>query len=73
VYQILLDRGSGGDRLSVVVEVRPGFEAIEASRLRDQIHAHLNLMAEIRAVPEGEIARPQGKAVRVVDRRQTSA
>src|SRR5262245_10484522 len=70
-YQILLERGSGGDRLSVVVEVRPGFEAIEANRLRDQIHAHLNLTADIRAVPEGEIARPQGKAVRVVDRRLT--
>ena len=72
-YQILLERGSGGDRLFVVVEVRPGFQAIEANRLRDQIHAHLNLTAEIRAVPEGEIARPQGKAVRVVDRRPTGA
>jgi phenylacetate-CoA ligase len=71
-YQIVLERGAGGDRLSVVVEVRPGFETIEADRLRDQIHAHLNLTAEIRAVPEGEIARPQAKAVRVVDRRAMS-
>jgi len=72
-YQIVLERGPGGDRLSVVVEVRPEFDAIDAKRLRDQIHAHLNLTAEIRAVPEGEIARPRGKAVRVVDRRLTSA
>ena len=72
-YQIVLDRGPGGDRLSVVVEVRPEFEAVEAKRLREQIHVHLNLTADIRTVPEGEIARPQGKAVRVVDRRRTSA
>jgi phenylacetate-CoA ligase len=69
-YQILLERGPGGDRLTILVEVRPGFEAIESDRLRDEIRARLNLTAEIRALSEGEIARPQGKAVRVVDRRQ---
>ena len=69
-YQILLERGPGGDRLAVLVEVRPGFEAIEVDRLRHEIHAQLNLTAEIRALSEGEIARPPGKAVRVVDRRQ---
>ncbi len=69
-YQILLERGPGGDRLTILVEVHPGFETIESDRLRDEIHARLNLTAEIRALSEGEIARPQGKAVRVVDRRQ---
>jgi phenylacetate-CoA ligase len=72
-YQILLERGPGGDRLTVLVEVRPAFDATEAARLRHEIHAQLNLTAEIRVLPEGEIARPQGKAVRVVDRRRTGS
>jgi phenylacetate-CoA ligase len=69
-YQILLEPGPGGDRLAVLVEVRPEFKTIEADRLRHEIHAQLNLTAEIRTLSEGEIVRPQGKAVRVVDRRQ---
>ena len=72
-YQIVLDRGPGGDRLAVLVEVRPGFQTIEVERLRHEIHTRLNLTAEIRTVPEGELARPQGKAVRVVDRRRTGS
>jgi phenylacetate-CoA ligase len=68
-YQILLERGPGGDRLAVLVEVRPEFQMIEAERLQQEIRTQLNLTAEIRVLSEGEILRPQGKAVRVVDRR----
>jgi len=70
-YQILLERGGGSDRLSVLVEARPAFSADEAERLRRDIRTELSLTAEIRVLKEGEIPRPQGKAVRVVDRRGT--
>jgi phenylacetate-CoA ligase len=68
-YQILLERGPGGDRLALLVEVRPEFQMVEAERLQRDIRARLNLTAEIRVLKEGELGRPQGKAVRVVDRR----
>ncbi|HXJ83475.1 MAG TPA: phenylacetate--CoA ligase [Candidatus Methylomirabilis sp.] len=68
-YQLVLERGPGGDRLTILVEVRPEFQAIERERLQHEIHMRLGLAAEIRTLPEGGIARPQGKAVRVVDRR----
>ncbi len=68
-YQILLERGPGGDRLALLVEVRPEFQMVEAERLQRDIRARLNLAAEIRVLKAGELGRPQGKAVRVVDRR----
>jgi len=69
-YQILLERGPGGDRLAVLVEARPEFQMVEAERLQQDIRARLDLTAEVRVLREGEIPRPQGKAVRVVDRRE---
>ncbi len=68
-YQILLERGPGGDRLAVLVEAGPDFALADARRLEQEIRVELNLTAEVRVLKEGEIARPQGKAVRVVDRR----
>jgi phenylacetate-CoA ligase len=72
-YQILLERGSGGDRLIVLVEAGSGFAVSEARRLEQDIRTRLTLTAEVRVLREGEIPRPQGKAVRVVDRRQTAS
>jgi phenylacetate-CoA ligase len=72
-YQILLERGPGGDRLSVLVEARAGFAADEARRIERDIRRELGLTAEVRVLGEGEILRAQGKAVRVVDRRQTGS
>src|SRR5213594_2827374 len=69
-YQILLERGPGGDRLVVLVDARPEFQMVEAERLQQDIRARLDLTAEVRVLREGEIPRPQGKAVRVVDRRE---
>jgi len=68
-YQILLERGPGGDRLTVLVEAGPDFAIADARRLQQDIRAQLGLTAEVRVLTEGEIPRPQGKAVRVVDRR----
>jgi phenylacetate-coenzyme A ligase PaaK-like adenylate-forming protein len=72
-YQIVLERGPGGDRLAVLVEARPGFATADARRLEQDIRDQLDLTAEVRVLQEGEIPRAQGKAVRVVDRRQTAS
>jgi phenylacetate-CoA ligase len=71
-YQIVLERGPGGDRLAVLVEARPEFETTQARQLEQEIRALLNLTAEVRVLKDGELPRPPGKAVRVVDRRNAA-
>jgi len=68
-YQLQLDRGEGGDRMTLLVEVRPEFHAEEGERLRRKLRDLLGLSPEMCFVKEGEIPRPVGKAVRVVDQR----
>ena len=70
-YQIVLDRAPGGsDRLALLLEAREGFAEAGLSRLRTELRERLNLNPEITLLKEGELPRPPGKAVRVVDRRQ---
>ena len=71
-YQIQLDRGEGGDRMTLLVEVKPEFRAEEGERLRRKLRDLLGLSPELRFVKEGEIPRPVGKAVRVLDQRRTA-
>ena len=72
-YQIVLDRAPGGsDRLALLLEAREGFAETGLPRLRRELRELLNLSPEITLLKEGELPRPPGKAVRVVDRRQTS-
>ena len=69
-YQIVLDRGAGGsDRLTLLVEAREGFADASLTRLRVELRERLSLSPEITLLREGELPRPPGKAVRVVDRR----
>jgi phenylacetate-CoA ligase len=69
-YQIVLDRAPGGsDRLALLLEAREGFAEIGLPRLRGELRELLNLSPEITLLKEGELPRPPGKAVRVVDRR----
>ena len=68
-YQLQLDRGEGGDRMTLLVEVKPEFRAEEGERLRRKLRDLLGLSPEMRFVKEGEIPRPVGKAVRVLDQR----
>jgi phenylacetate-CoA ligase len=72
-YQILLERGAGGDHRIVQVEVTPHFGPGGGRQLAQQIHTSLGFTPEVRALKEGELPRPQGKAIRVVDRRQGGA
>ena len=68
-YQILLESDAGGERMTIVVETEPGAEPTIAARIRRELHDLLALSPEVRLCAIGTIERPQGKAVRVVDRR----
>jgi phenylacetate-CoA ligase len=68
-YQIVLDADGGGERMTVLVEAEPGCAPAVGSRVGRELHDLLGLSPEIRLCRLGEIERPQGKAVRVVDRR----
>jgi phenylacetate-CoA ligase len=69
-YQIVLEADAGGERLTVVAETEPGCDPSVAARLGREVHDLLGLSPEIRLCAMGTIERPQGKAVRVVDRRR---
>jgi phenylacetate-CoA ligase len=68
-YQIVLDAEGGGERMTIVVETEPGCDPGVAATMRRDLHDALALGPEIRLCPSGTLERPQGKAVRVVDRR----
>ena len=75
-YQIILTRQGGLDRMAVEVEVTPevfsdsirGLEDIRA-RLAQSIERILGIRVELRLVEPHTIARSEGKAKRVIDRR----
>jgi len=68
-YQIVLDSAGGGERMTLLVETEPGCDARVAERIRRELHDLLSLSPEVTLCAPGTIERPQGKAVRVVDRR----
>ncbi len=75
-YQIILTRDHGLDRMAVEVEVTPevfsdkirALEAVRA-RLAQAIEHILGIRVELRLVEPRSIARSEGKAKRVIDRR----
>ncbi|MFQ5612172.1 MAG: phenylacetate--CoA ligase family protein [Anaerolineae bacterium] len=71
-YQIHVSKEAGKDRIGLTVEtLEPGNEAL-AARLREEIFDLIGLHADrVDLVPVGAIERLPGKAVRVVDERQT--
>ena len=68
-YQVVLDTDGGGERMTVVVESEPGSDPSLAGRIRRELHDALALSPDVTLCAPGTIERPQGKAVRVVDRR----
>src|SRR5437660_3759410 len=68
-YQIVLDAEGGGERMTVMVETDPGCDPGVAARIKRDLHDAPALGPEIRLCAVGTLERPQGKAVRVVDRR----
>jgi phenylacetate-coenzyme A ligase PaaK-like adenylate-forming protein len=65
----VLDAEAGGERMTVHVETEPRCDPGVAGRIRQELQDRLALSPEIRLCAHGSIERPQGKAVRVVDRR----
>jgi len=70
-YQIVLESDGGGERMAIHVETEPGSDSGLASRIRRAVHDLLALTPDVRLCRPGELERPQGKAVRVIDRRLT--
>jgi phenylacetate-CoA ligase len=69
-YQIVLERdGGGGERMVLWVEAEAGCGGEAEQRLGRELRDFVGVTAEIRRMAIGEIPRPQGKAVRVVDHR----
>ena len=68
-YQIVLDSEAGAERMTILVEAEGSGEPALAAHVRRELHDLLALSPEIRLCRVGELERPQGKAVRVVDRR----
>ena len=76
-YQIIVDRQHTLDDLEVWVEVSEevfadeirGLEALE-QRIRNELHNALGIAARVRLVEPRSIQRSEGKAKRVVDRRE---
>ncbi|HSP74049.1 MAG TPA: hypothetical protein VLN26_16880, partial [Gaiellaceae bacterium] len=68
-YQIVLDSDGGAERLTIVVETEPGCDAAVGGRIKRELHDLLALSPLVDLRAAGAIERPQGKAVRVVDRR----
>jgi phenylacetate-CoA ligase len=68
-YQIVLDGHAGGERMTVHAEVDDSVGEPAATRIRRELKDLLNLSPELRLCRVGELERPQGKSVRVVDRR----
>jgi len=69
-YQVVLESDAGGDRLTLVVETEPGCDPALGARIRHDVHDAIALSPEVRLCAIGSLERPQGKAVRVVDRRR---
>ena len=68
-YQIVLEADGRGERITIVAETDPNCDVSVAVRIKRELHDLLALSPEIHLCPAGSIERPQGKAVRVVDRR----
>ncbi len=70
-YRIVIDRLEGADRMTIDVEARGLPWPEELSRqLSDELFNMLGLRAEVNISHPGELPRPEGKAVRVQDRRK---
>src|SRR5471032_2104322 len=71
-YQIILTRDGALDAMTVEVELAPGFTGDrfrKAEEVTHHIKSLIGVTCKVVVKPEGEVPRSQGKAVRVVDRR----
>lgn len=70
-YQITLDRGAqGNETIELVVETTRALADKEQERIRRELHDLIGLALTPQFVRAGELPRPPGKAVRVIDKRK---
>ena len=76
-YQIIVDRVNNSDTLEVLVEMTPDNFSDSLSKITDMekslvaaLKAMLGIYAKVRLVAPKSIARSEGKAVRVIDKRK---
>ena len=75
-YQIIVSRENNSDRLEVQVEMTPEMFsdavseiAVREKELVDALKSMLGIYAVVRLVTPKSIARSEGKAVRIIDKR----
>ncbi len=68
-YNIVIEKVKGKGHMIIVAEKRNGF-SIDLDKLHTELYDFLGFRVDIQIVPEGTLERPQGKAVRVIDKRQ---
>ena len=76
-YQIIVDRENHTDRITVLVEVMESIffdemkkQRMVIDRIKSRLASALGLQVEVKLVEEKTLARSEGKAKRVIDRRQ---
>ena len=76
-YQIIVDRVNNSDTLEVQVEMTPEMFSDQLSQVADRekkivaaLKAMLGIYAKVKLVAPKSIARSEGKAVRVIDKRK---
>lgn len=76
-YQIIVDRENHADKITVLVEVMESIffdemkkQRMVIDRIKNRLASELGLHVDVKLVEEKTLARSEGKAKRVVDRRQ---
>ncbi len=68
-YNIVIEEIKGKSSITIVAERMGAFPKHRMESLKAELSDFLGFSCEISIVPEGTIERPQGKAIRVIDRR----
>jgi phenylacetate-coenzyme A ligase PaaK-like adenylate-forming protein len=69
-YQIILDRDEGGsETIKLVVEVTSPLSGQQVARMKRELIDFVGITVDPEFVEAGELPRPPGKAVRVIDNR----
>ena len=76
-YQIIVDRENHADRLTVLVEVMESIffdemkkQRMVIDRIKSRLASEVGVQVDVKLVEEKTLARSEGKAKRVIDRRQ---
>ena len=76
-YQIIVDRENHADRLTVLIEVMESIffdemkkQRMVIDRIKSRLASEVGVQVEVKLVEEKTLARSEGKAKRVIDRRQ---